>query len=142
MTRPTAQEGHRDIPHTADVRIEAWSPTREGCLEQAVAALVDTFAEVDGVAEAGEVELHLGPAPDEDLLVTLLDEVIFRLETEGRLPRSAEAVAVDGGLTIRLTMVDATGVRLIGAVPKAVSLHELCFTAGPTGWSCAVTLDV
>jgi SHS2 domain-containing protein len=31
---------------------------------------------------------------------------------------------------------------MVGAVPKAVSLHELRFDGGPAGWSCGVTLDV
>jgi SHS2 domain-containing protein len=54
--------GHRDVPHTADTRIEAWGPTREACLP--------------------------------------------------------------------------------GAVPKAVTLHELRFARSEAGWSCAVTIDV
>jgi SHS2 domain-containing protein len=31
---------------------------------------------------------------------------------------------------------------VVGAAPKAVSLHELVFTAGDTGWWCTVILDV
>jgi hypothetical protein len=28
--------GYRIVPHTADLRIEAWAPTRNGCIRQAV----------------------------------------------------------------------------------------------------------
>jgi SHS2 domain-containing protein len=39
-------------------------------------------------------------------------------------------------------MADAESIRPIGAVPKAVSLHELHIVGNADGWSCAVTVDV
>ena len=135
------------VPHTADVRIEAWAPDREGCVAEAVAALVDTFADPSGATADtetdGDAEFHLPPDDDGDLLVGVLDEVIFRLETEGVLPLATEVrTAEDGGLLVRWRTVDTDAVELVGAVPKAVSLHELRFGPGKDGWSCAVTLDV
>ena len=41
-----AGRGHRTVPHTADLRVEAWAPTREACLAEAVRGLVDRFAVV------------------------------------------------------------------------------------------------
>ncbi|SCG36510.1 archease [Micromonospora coxensis] len=134
--------GHRAVPHTADVRVEAWAPDREGCLAEAVAALVETFVDTAGAQPRGETTLELPAGDDTDLLVGLLDEVIFRLETEGTLPLATEARAVDGGLRVRWRTVDADAVELVGAVPKAVSLHGLRFTGDGAGWSCAVTVDV
>jgi hypothetical protein len=40
-----SQRGYRTLPHTADLRIEAWAPTREACLAEGVAGLVATFAD-------------------------------------------------------------------------------------------------
>ncbi|MEV4483029.1 archease [Micromonospora coxensis] len=134
--------GHRAVPHTADVRVEAWAPDREGCLAEAVAALVETFADTTGAPPRGETTLELPAGDDTDLLVGLLDEVIFRLETEGTLPLVTEAQAADGGLRVRWRTVDADAVELVGAVPKAVSLHGLRFARDGAGWSCAVTVDV
>ena len=34
------------MPHTADARIEAWAPTREQCVAEAITALVAGFAAV------------------------------------------------------------------------------------------------
>ncbi|TDB74970.1 archease [Micromonospora sp. KC723] len=134
--------GHRAVAHTADVRIEAWAPDREGCLAEAVAALVATFADADGVAADGETTVELPAGDDSELLVGLLDEVIFRLETEGTLPVATDARPADGGLRVRWRTVDAGAVELVGAVPKAVSLHALRFDRDATGWRCAVTVDV
>ena len=36
--------GHRSVPHTADLRIEAWAPTRDGCNRQAALSTVESFA--------------------------------------------------------------------------------------------------
>ncbi|XTZ17179.1 archease [Micromonospora echinospora] len=135
--------GHRRVPHTADVRVEAWAPTREECLVEAVAALVESFADPGGAASTGSAGFDVPPGGDEDLLVGVLEEVVFRLETEGTLPVAVEVTdAGDGGLRVRWRTVDTDAVELVGAVPKAVSLHGLRFDEGAAGWSCAVTLDV
>ncbi|MGN9779632.1 archease [Micromonospora sp. H33] len=140
---PRPERGHRCVPHTADVRIEAWAPTREACVAEAVTALVDTFTDPGGARPEAEREFHAPPADDEDLLVDVLDEVIFRMDTTGELPLRTE-VTDDGagGLRVRWHTVGTDAVELIGAVPKAVALHELRFGPDGPGWSCAVTLDV
>ncbi|TWJ29133.1 SHS2 domain-containing protein [Micromonospora sagamiensis] len=129
------------MPHTADVRVEAWAPTREECVAEAVAALVECFADPGGAAPTGTGGFDVPAGRDEDLLVGVLDEVVFRLETEGTLPVATE-VSGDGGLRVRWRTVGTDAVELVGAVPKAVSLHGLRFDRDATGWSCAVTLDV
>ena len=136
------ESGHRSLPHTADARIEAWAPTRERCVAEAVAAMVDGFADVSGATPAGTVEFRVGPAADPDLLVSVLDRVILLMDTEGQLPAAADVRAVDTELDVRLRMAGPDRVETFGAVPKAVSLHELRFDGGPEGWSCAITLDV
>lgn len=137
------QRGHRCVPHTADVRIEAWAPTREECVSEAVTALVETFTDSAGARPGPSREHETPPGTDEDLLVNVLDEVIFRMDTADELPLTTE-VTDDGrgGLRVRWRMTDTGAVELIGAVPKAVSLHELRFGRDGGGWSCAVTLDV
>ncbi|HEX5541959.1 MAG TPA: archease [Micromonospora sp.] len=134
--------GHRSVPHTADLRIEAWAPSRERCVAEAVVAMVDSFAEAPKTTPTTTVGFRTEPGTDEDLLVAVLDEVIYRMDTAGQLPVGAEVAAVDGSLDVQFRMVDTERVELVGAVPKAVSLHELRFDQGKGGWSCAVTLDV
>jgi len=134
--------GHRTVPHTADVRIEAWAPTRERCVAEAVAGMVGSFADVSGSRPGETVRVRVDRETDEDLLVAVLDEVIYLLDTRGLVPVGTEVVALDGGLAVRFAMTGAEGVPLVGAVPKAVSLHGLRFDQRGDGWSCAVTLDV
>lgn len=136
------QSGHRSVPHTADARIEAWAPSREQCVAEAVAAMVDGFADVSAAPPAGTVEFRAGPATDPDLLVSVLDRVIYLIDTEGQLPVSADIRPAEATLDVRLQMAGPDRIETFGAVPKAVSLHDLRFDRGDAGWSCGVTLDV
>lgn len=45
--KPGTSSGHRSVPHTADLRIEAWAPTRDGCIRQAVLGTVESFLDLN-----------------------------------------------------------------------------------------------
>lgn len=137
-----SEAGHRTVPHTADLRVEAWAPTREGCIAEAVLGTVASFVDTTSVHPDRTHHCRLAAHSDEDLLVAVLDEVIYRLDTENEAPVDVELDATDEGLEVRFAMCDATELPQVGAVPKAVSLHELSLARGPVGWRCSVTLDV
>lgn len=136
------EPGHRAVPHTADLRIEAWAPTREECIAQAVLGTVDSFLDTSSAHPARTHRSQLSGHSDEDLLVAVLDEVIYLLDTTGEAPVDVELEPVEGGLDVEFAMADASSLDQVGAVPKAVSLHELSLASGPSGWRCSVTLDV
>jgi protein archease len=136
--------GHRTVPHTADLRIEAWGPTREDCIAEAVRGLVDSFADIraSGYQQVGE--RHLASGSDADLVAAAIDEVIYRLDARGEIPAAVEVSrARDGGIDLKLFTVQANTAQIIGAAPKAASMSGLTCAANPAGqWSCAVTVDV
>ncbi len=137
------RSGHRTVPHTADTRIEAWAPSREQCVAEAVSGLVGSFADSSAAPPDRSVTFDVPPGPDEDMLVTVLDEVIYRLEVRGEVPVDTVVTpAPGGGMQVRFAMAPAHSVPAVGAQPKAVSLHALRFGRGDEGWSCAVTVDV
>lgn len=136
------EPGHRAVPHTADLRIEAWAPTREGCIAQAVRGTVESFLDTASAHPDHTRRVRLTAHSDEDLLVAVLDELVFFLDTDGEAPVDVEIVPVDDSVDVRFAMLDVESVPQVGAVPKAVSLHELALAAGPQGWRCSVTLDV
>jgi SHS2 domain-containing protein len=139
---PERPAGHRSVPHTADARVEAWAPTRERCVAEAIAGLVETFADVSGARPAAAEDFQVPPGPDEDMLVAVLDRVVYLIDTTGQVPMNAGVSAADGGFGVRLELADPDAVEVTGAAPKAVSLHELRFAADEAGWSCGVTVDV
>jgi SHS2 domain-containing protein len=136
--------GHRTVPHTADLRIEAWGPAREDCLAEAVRGLVASFAAVGSLRASDSLALHLTAGSDEDLLVAVLDEVIYRLDTDGRVPVGVDVRrAPEGGVLACFAVAPVAEAQIIGAAPKAVSLHELrCGPDAAGRWSCSVTVDV
>ncbi len=48
----------------------------------------------------------------------------------------------DGAADVRFAAVPADEVEVVGAFPKAVSLHELRFARAGGAWRCQVTVDV
>lgn len=137
--------GHRTLPHTADLRLEAWAPTREACFAESVAGLVGSFADTAGAEPGWTVTVDLAAATDEDALVAVLDEVIYLLDTECAVPLAVDVEPGPNSVRVQLHLaaVEGTdGIELTGAVPKAVTLHDLHVTGGPDGWSCEVTVDV
>jgi SHS2 domain-containing protein len=111
-------------------------------MAEAVLGAVETFLDVTAAHPTTSRSCQLAAESDEDLLVAVLDEVIYLLDTANEIPVDVEVDAVDGGVDVRFAMVGAASVPQVGAVPKAVSLNDLRFGPGPSGWSCSVTLDV
>lgn len=139
MAAPT---GHRTVPHTADLRVEAWALTREACIAQAVMGAVEAFADTAYSGPTSPRVCRLDAESDEDLLVAVLDEVVYLMDSEQVVPVAVEVAAVGRGLEVRFAMAPAGSVPQVGAVPKAVSLHGLRLASDQRGWSCSVTLDV
>jgi len=139
-----AGRGHRKPLHPADLRIEAWGPTREECIAEAVRGLVDSFAVVAGRPPHTRIERHVTARCDEDLLVAAIEEVIYALDADGEVPLSvAVRPAPDGGIVMLLVLVHAADAEIIGAVPKAACSRGLRCAPDPAGrWTCAVTIDV
>ncbi len=137
-------QGHRTVPHTADLRVEAWGPTREVCLAEAVRGLVDSFAVVAAVRPRHTAERRFVAGSDEDLLVAVVGEVIYRLDADGEIPVTAAVRPVpEGGVVLTLALADVTEAEITGAVPKGASLHDLRCAPDSTGrWSCGITIDV
>ncbi|MGW4391740.1 archease [Streptomyces sp. NBC_00063] len=134
--------GHRSVPHTGDLRVEAWAPTREACIAEAVRGMVGSFADLPADASRVARECVVAAADDGRLLVAVLEEVIYRMDASGELPVDATVTPEPGGVRVQFTMADSSTATQTGAVPKAVALHGLRLAQDAHGWACRVTLDV
>ena len=130
------------MPHTADLRIEVWAPTRDGCIREAVLGAVESFLDMSSAPAQRIRRRRVTAERDSDLLAAALDEVVYLLDTTGEAPVDVVLSDTDGGIDLALAMVDAADVPQIGAVPKAVSLNDLELCHRADGWRCSVTLDV
>jgi SHS2 domain-containing protein len=134
--------GHRSVPHTADSRIEAWAPTRDDCIKQAVLGAVESFLDISEVGPTHSRVCRLTADSADDLLVAVLDEVIYLLDTEGEVPVDLTLRDTGDSVEVTFEMVDASGLAQVGAVPKAVALNDLRLSHDGKQWRCLVTLDV
>jgi SHS2 domain-containing protein len=130
------------VPHPADVTIEAWGPTREACLAQAVNGLAASFADVSHARAIDTVTLDLAATDDEDRLVAVLDQLIYLLDTQGFIPLDADVHIGPQTLRLTLSVASIDKVKLIGASPKAVALSGLEFRHTGNEWRCRATIDV
>lgn len=130
--------GHRLLPHTADVRLEAWGPTLEACLDQAVGALAAVFVAVPADAPRVRVPVNLASGAPGERLVSLLEEALFIVDVEGLVPVHLR-VREGAGEFEAVALAD---VDQVGSVPKAIARSDLEIAAAAGQWRAVVTVDV
>lgn len=133
--------GHRALPHTADLIIEAWAPTRIACLAEVVRALVDTIADVSAVGATATWPVQIAGDDDVELVVALLEEVLFVIDAHDLVPVGARLTATaDDGLTGHFDVVARSQLDVTGPAPKGIAG---CRVVGDArGWVCRATIDV
>jgi Uncharacterized conserved protein len=135
--------GFQLMPHTADVMVTAWGSTLEDCLTEAAHGLVSSFAEVADVAPEDRVEFTCQPGPESELLVELLDEVIYAIDAWDVVPVRIDVRRTgEGGLAGEFGVVERGNVHVVGPAPKAVTRHDLSVEQQDAQWRCRVVVDV
>lgn len=136
--------GHRTLPHTADTMIEAWAPSRIGCIEEVVLGLVDAFVERDPAARPTDtVPFEVNAALDEEVVVALLDDVLYLLDAQGVVPVALSVEEdEDGSISGEFDVIRISDADVVGAVPKGVSRSDLEFGRSDGRWLCRVVVDV
>lgn len=141
LDRTTA--GHRTVPHTADLILEAWAPTVEQCLAEAVAALTDSCADTSNALPTGRHTFRLAAGSDEQTLVAVLEEVLYVLDAHGQVPVTTHLEAMNGsGLSGWFDVISVTETPLIGSAPKGIARSGLSIHPDAGGWRCTATVDV
>lgn len=133
--------GHRLLPHTADLILEVWGPTREEALAEAIRALAATYAEPRGDRREA-VPFTATGASDADLLVALLDETVYLADARGLVAIDAAVTASADGVQGTFFAVTVDDVEVVGPAPKAVSRSDLVAGPDDDGWRGRVTVDV
>jgi SHS2 domain-containing protein len=133
--------GYRLTDHTADVVVEAWGPTRTACLEEVVAGCCAIFA--GPATPTARVPLRVVAAVPEELVPSLLEEVIFALDTLDRVPIGA-VISAESPTSAHgwIELGDREVVDIVGPAPKAVSRTGAALVPTGTGWRCRVMVDV
>lgn len=138
----TTGRGHRVRDHTADQILEAWGPTRAACLEEAVAGLVATFATALPASGARTTTLVLADDDDAQLLLGLLGELVFLLDTQDAVVVSVHVDDHGTTVLVHLELVDVAAVQPAGPAPKGVSHSGLDLSTEGDGWRARAMVDI
>jgi SHS2 domain-containing protein len=139
------------VPHTADLRIEAWAGSCHECVAESLRGLVDSVADVRGAEATRTAECELTGVSPADLLASAAEEIIYILDTACQVPVSVRVRPAGGpdqqqpaeGIVVTLELASVSVVEFVGAIPKAVSFHELSCEPDASGrWSATMTVDV
>lgn len=138
----SARATHRFEAHTAEVLLAVEAPTLAELYAEAGRALAELLADEPAAVVLGEPEpLAVQAADREALLVALLDELVFRAETTGRVYPVVEVDAVSDR-ALAATVRGGTPATWRTAV-KAATWHRLRVAAQADGtFAATVVLDV
>jgi SHS2 domain-containing protein len=136
---------YRLVEHTADMAFEVEAPDWPGLLARAVLALSDVIRRLEGPAEERR-DVRVERADREEVLVALLDEVVYLFERDGFLPVSvtvSEATATSAAATLSGSRHDPRR-EPPDRVVKAATHHDLRVEEGVEGkpWRTRVVLDL
>ena len=142
-------EVYTELDHPADLLLEIWGKDLPALFENALFALYDQLAELEGFeAERKETIAVKAPTPEEALR-SLLSEALYRFAAEGFVAARAKigvettpAGAIEVTAELHGETVDRQRHTLLTEV-KAVTYHRLSVEAQPDGgWQATVLFDV
>ena len=135
---------YRYLPHTADIRVALASPTLEGLLQDALAVSRQLFVG-ESVVEAREWHQLAVDAKDaEDLVLSFLQELLYRYTTDGFVPTKLTVNRV-APVVLR---AEVGGEQLDPArhvtepEVKSVTRHGFSVQETDEGWHAEVLFDV
>lgn len=136
---------YRLLDHAADAGMEVRGADLPRLLAAAAMALSDAIVPRGMHAEVDRIDVETGAPDEESLLVGLLQEVLYLLDTRGFLPVRARVGIDEGeaGLSLRASLygsgIEPSRVRL---PVKAATHHGLEIEREDGAWCARVLLDV
>jgi SHS2 domain-containing protein len=135
MSSPPFEE----IEHTADWAIRVRGETLNELFENAANGMFSLLSPFSITREAKATQLHLSAVDIETLLVSWLEELLFRLETEHKGADSFKIEIIDTTLKANFKSMP---VRSFKKVIKAVTYNELEIANDDEGFHTTIVFDV
>jgi SHS2 domain-containing protein len=139
----TSAAGHVAVRECTDVVVDAWAPSRTECLEQLVRGVVGAFAEARPESAIREIRFELDTALDEDLVATLLEDVLYLVRADDLVVVDVvlEENEEDGTIEGSFSVAPVHAIPAIGACPTHVSRAEIFFGRDDSVWRTRVRLQ-
>jgi SHS2 domain-containing protein len=132
-------DGYEELEHTADRSLRIWGASMEELLEAATRGMLALSGVVASGKEAMQRPVEMRAEDSEGLLVSWLEEILFRLETLQVIPIEFELDAGEGWVVGTVTDVHATPPQ---KPIKAVTYHNLDIVRGAHGLEARLVFDV
>lgn len=134
-----------ELDHTADVGVVVRGASADETLAKLVLAFAALLSGGAPVSERASITLSLPPGDLPSIAVDTLRELLFRFDTEGILPASAEVRSLDPARGAELSIgvgpydpeAHAEGLEL-----KAVTFHEARFEPDSGGYLAQIVFDI
>ena len=128
------------VDHTGELELRLSGPTQADLYEEALRALAAETSDRGGADPLVRRPLAISASGPDTLLVDLLNEAIFLMETESFVPTGLEvaelsATELSGELSGHLDPD-------LRPLAKAATYHGLSVRGGPGGWEARLVLDV
>jgi SHS2 domain-containing protein len=135
---------YRVVEHTADIGIELESETLSKLFAMSACAMFDLMIDLSDVRPAQKAEVALQADSPDELLVTWLNELVFRAEISGVFFSKFEVEYVDEHSLKAVAWGEPydQGRHSIDHSIKAATYHELEVSQSDRGWSARVIFDV
>lgn len=128
-----SRSGYRLFSHTADVGLSAWGPSLDAAFAAAVRGLTSVTFAPAAVRPRDRRTVVVSDDDPARLLVHLLEEVLFLIETEGFLTARA-TISRDGArlvATLQGETFDPRRHQRRGPEVKAITYHQIEVQPGP-----------
>jgi SHS2 domain-containing protein len=135
--------GHEVIDVAGDVGIRAWGETFEEAIESAITGMYSLITELDKVAEKASIEAGAEADTPEGLVVRLLNELIFRFDTEGFTGKRAQVELEENRARARVFGEEFDPERHPrGLLLKAATYHNLKVEKEGGNWRMEIIFDI
>lgn len=138
--KPKKLSGFEEIEHTADLSLKVWAPSIEELFKNAVNGLnqISKVIIVPG-EDAIRKELNFVGIDSEDLLVSLLSEINYLLQTDHLSTEINKILFQPGKLTAEVILKRTTGYE---KEVKAVTYHNLKIIQNDNSFSTVIVFDI
>ncbi|MCK4303086.1 MAG: archease [Candidatus Eisenbacteria sp.] len=141
-------EGFEPVDHTADLGLRVWAEGLEGLFRQAALGLSQLLTDPARIRVARRLPIEVTGADLEELLVSWLNEILYRAESEGMLFAEFQDLRIEetaGGYSLAAVALGEPrdeSRHPLGAAVKAATYHGLEIESrSESGYDLTIILD-
>lgn len=130
------------LSHTADAGIVTTGASLDAVIANAAFAMFDLMYDLGSLPSGATLTFEVDRAPPEELLVSILSELLFRSETEDAVFTDVAIEHIGDHVAVTATAHPSGGLEVTGPPVKAVTYHTLRCEQADDGWHARVIFDV